>query len=843
MQKIKLDDDDQEFNFRRQFEIQQSVVEPKHLSKFKDILNQAIDLNKRKKNELSSYNRKQITEEISNYTQQQLDFIQEQTDEVLIYQQYLKTKLEEILKAKLLTDRKINNYKDNIRHIKTQPDHVQRELDDKVKMMLKKTQHFTNQFQKEMDKFRSQSEMNQEKYSRDIDNSELQIKEIQLKIKKCRQKNQELLHQIHILTEQEEQKKYKLQECFKISEYIEFFMDAKLKVVDQIQGNQNQLQELGQSLQQQNDKVLTRDEILNQVDEFYKTQDIGELTKQIISTYHYLLEHQNMQTNEYNFYTEEKTLRQQQILQLNHELSQLKNICNISSIDDQINFGSYNNTIIEGPQIIHENYQLNYHLHGYQLCLITIYQKLIDMIQRLCNNVIWLSETTKSIPKSLDNKCMQYLKNFTKTDFNLYVPLATQSIPVNKSTNYKHIGQYVCIGKRNGSITSEEIPSEQKIESMTRFPNEQLAKFKMHKDYEFIINQWNDLIKNDFITQTLQLDISFDDIDVTLSNHEIICQLYDQYSKLIKEADIKKHFELQFSYYREIMRHIYKNNQNFNQKSQTLKQKFNNEVTSPFLLQIKQQQLKRLQEQVNSTHLDDNESNFKMNSNKAINTSDDRKYHEYFIHQSSKIKKQFPALQDHLVTKALQDIDIMRQKELNENYQQSDQISSDMDYFNQERRNLKGILSKKKQKPQTANIQKSKTPSHETSNTKTKIIKQVDLLHKIYKLSSSARKLDISNSFNANLNKYTQNVKRKISDYFTTKLDMDFCQKEESRILLKPNQFEKTLSASKSVEPYPMTPHSEQGFSLDRIDSFRQIQDSTQLGSTKKDKNFLIKKK
>lgn len=38
---------------------------------------------------------------------------------------------------------------------------------------------------------------------------------------------------------------------------------------------------------------------------------------------------------------------------------------------------------------------------------------------------------------------------------------------------------------------------------------------------------------------------------------------------------------------------------------------------------------------------------------------------------------------------------------------------------------------------------------------------------------------------------------------------MDFCKKEESRIILKPSQYEKTLSASRLVEPYPMTPHSE----------------------------------
>lgn len=49
----------------------------------------------------------------------------------------------------------------------------------------------------------------------------------------------------------------------------------------------------------------------------------------------------------------------------------------------------------------------------------------------------------------------------------------------------------------------------------------------------------------------------------------------------------------------------------------------------------------------------DDESNLKIHSNRAINASDDRKYHEYFIHQSSKIKKQFPALHDNLVTKTL----------------------------------------------------------------------------------------------------------------------------------------------------------------------------------------------
>lgn len=39
----------------------------------------------------------------------------------------------------------------------------------------------------------------------------------------------------------------------------------------------------------------------------------------------------------------------------------------------------------------------------------------------------------------------------------------------------------------------------------------------------------------------------------------------------------------------------------------------------------------------------------------------------------------------------------MRKKELDDNYQTSDMATSDNDYLNQERRNLKGMLNKKQQ--------------------------------------------------------------------------------------------------------------------------------------------------
>jgi hypothetical protein len=60
------------------------------------------------------------------------------------------------------------------------------------------------------------------------------------------------------------------------------------------------------------------------------------------------------------------------------------------------------------------------------------------MISRICSNVIWISETTKLVPRSLDNKCMMFLKTYTKNDINLYVPLAsTSSLAINKSNQNK----------------------------------------------------------------------------------------------------------------------------------------------------------------------------------------------------------------------------------------------------------------------------------------------------------------------------------------------------------------------------------------------------------------------
>lgn len=63
-----------------------------------------------------------------------------------MYQTFLKTKLDHTLKAKLLLDKKINHYRENLNHIKLDPGRVQKELDEKVKCTLKQTKTNTLQF-------------------------------------------------------------------------------------------------------------------------------------------------------------------------------------------------------------------------------------------------------------------------------------------------------------------------------------------------------------------------------------------------------------------------------------------------------------------------------------------------------------------------------------------------------------------------------------------------------------------------------------------------------------------------------------------------------------------------
>lgn len=72
--------------------------------------------------------------------------------------------------------------------------------------------------------------------------------------------------------------------------------------------------------------------------------------------------------------------------------------------------------------------------------------KSIDLISRICIGVIWLSETSKSVPKTLDNLCVQYLKGYSKTEMKLFIP--------KHSMQSKKLGSFVSIYNRNKKESS-----------------------------------------------------------------------------------------------------------------------------------------------------------------------------------------------------------------------------------------------------------------------------------------------------------------------------------------------------------------------------------------------------
>lgn len=41
--------------------------------------------------------------------------------------------------------------------------------------------------------------------------------------------------------------------------------------------------------------------------------------------------------------------------------------------------------------------------------------KIVDLISRMCIALIWLEETTKILPKSLENICNKFLKQYSKS--------------------------------------------------------------------------------------------------------------------------------------------------------------------------------------------------------------------------------------------------------------------------------------------------------------------------------------------------------------------------------------------------------------------------------------------
>ena len=83
------------------------------------------------------------------------------------------------------------------------------------------------------------------------------------------------------------------------------------------------------------------------------------------------------------------------------------------------------------------------------MCLLAIHMKAIDMISRICFGLIWLSETSKMVPKTLDNLCSNYLKGHSKAEIKLFIPKKYMGNP--KPQKY---GSFISIINRNKNETS-----------------------------------------------------------------------------------------------------------------------------------------------------------------------------------------------------------------------------------------------------------------------------------------------------------------------------------------------------------------------------------------------------
>ena len=190
-------------------------------------------------------------------------------------------------------------------------------------------------------------------------------------------------------------------------------------------------------------------------------------------------------------------------------------------------------------------------------------------------------------------------------------------------------------------------------------------------------------------------DFNLQQIDSRQPLHDIICQLYTAYSHVVQNLKYINVYQVPFQYYRDLMKLIYK--KKFVDKhhlilstSKALSDSFELNGNG-FLNQTKQLQLQRILSTKTNVVEDDQVTQ----GQKPNRTSDESKYHEYFLVEANKILKQKPQLHDSLLTQTLERIDQRKKQDMDENYQSSDQASSDLEYLNQERRNIKGMLSKK----------------------------------------------------------------------------------------------------------------------------------------------------
>ncbi|KAM3129339.1 hypothetical protein pb186bvf_018555 [Paramecium bursaria] len=664
-----------------------------------------------------------------------------------------------------------------------------------------------NAFQQLADKYKKQETKKLTLSKKDTRLQTEQLLSIQQKVSQLKQINEGLLSQIAQLKEEEAYKQKKLQECFKISEYIEFFIEIKSEFL-QDDEDDSPSRTRSDSIRPRHS---TRNEILNLMDEFYYSENINLLVNRIIKKHHQLEQEQNLLKIQFHDLNEEKTRLIKYFDELSDELVQYRhNICDEQSrlIKNGSQEITVNNIIVEGHKTQHFNYQIKYHIRVNQLCIISMYQKFQDLLTRMTLALVWLQEYTKMLPLKIDNICMQFLTQYTKQNFKLFIPKYNKI----KSSQQKK-GSFISLSNRAQTpISGFHSPRLKADFSDSDAMIESISRFEKCQEFEKIQELWKQLINNDLLTQKFTIEISLDGIDTQLDFQNIILKIYDKYAKQVRSSKYILHFDHFFQIYKDLINRIRKTHSQTEPDHSAISNLY-------FLKTTNQQQINRLIEAKQAQDIEEQKNH------KMIKLYDESKYHEYFIIQSNKIQKKSPRIHENLISKTLQDIDNKKKLEMDQNYQTSELAQSEQDYLNQERRNLKGILNKKT----SSQVSRQTTRLNDESFISQKtIIKQMVLMDKLSKLKLIKKNKEY---FKLDLKSLNQSVQRKLSDHYQMQETPTHRFEPISSRKLKPIQ--SNTPVSRSYDPHQVfTPQSE--------NILARVYDSTECFS--KGKSFLVKR-
>lgn len=155
------------------------------------------------------------------------------------------------------------------------------------------------------------------------------------------------------------------------------------------------------------------------LEEFFIQEDLNQVVDRTIELYREMIAKQNTLTSEYNQKIEEKQVKAKLLKELSKAvaLQQSDTTDYIGLIPQRDSEITLNQALTEGPTVMHENLQLSYHIKINQFCLISVYMRIVDMLQRMCLGLVWLQETSKMAHhqiKQIDAICMRFLSTYSK---------------------------------------------------------------------------------------------------------------------------------------------------------------------------------------------------------------------------------------------------------------------------------------------------------------------------------------------------------------------------------------------------------------------------------------------